>query len=786
MAVAPAVIPYNTAVVNLVMTGTSTSWTGGTTFTVSGVTNATKTSQNVTSGTAATMVLSTGNFTGTLTVSDGTNTATITVSHPGFNAVWSGPTLGGGAQNSGDTWLLMDTVNGIRSVSNDNLLVGSACGSCPCGRADPLFSITSNLSAVTLINGLSGFGDACGATNLGLCTGGNSIHAGSPFTYNGKYVLPLRCTTENFTTFAFSTSHDDWAHLFRAQDWTPVSAGSCVAGIATLTTSGSTSGSGDLVMISHVGVVADREYTLTLGSGAATLIFSATCTGNSFTVGSAIGPGSANGVPYTTAMWDVATANNMGHPMVVNYCVDNVGCSPVVDSNDIYLNGIAIKFNTYDNPIAFRVLKTDMDKFPGDATKYTFLQADGTYAALATANELQCTIQGTTSPCPSNWTSFLFGMSYFADPALPDGGQYIAVVSSGQMGLLTASHIGGPLTFVPAYPVSDAFSPPVPEVSAISAPSLYTPVSSVPYIGNLRVQYAGYFLSAHYQQIYKDLTLTMKQPNESPIFNSAPTPGVAGNGGKFHHVEPGLIAYWDMASADLLNLPDKSVNGLTLPISASPTPSSSPLTNIFIVSPQGIENTNPDLNASWTSVGGAWKIPTGIGQSAATGQNLGDFTVHYVVKNKDPQRTQYLFGGPTSSAVGFEVFTSGVTTGDMGFQILGIGNFVICPAPSTAVWEDYIVMRKSAKLYCFRSTVAAPTVSTGSDATLLGTYNLNLGCTSSANPCWAGSIGTVLIWNRALCSTQVAGTCAAGQVDEVLREFNAIHLESPSRGWGPL
>ncbi len=776
-------IPFKTAnVVNL--TGNGTSWTGGTTFTATGVTGASVTSQSVTSGTAATITITTGNYTGILTVSDGTNTASITVSHPGFNAVWSGPTLGTGTANSGDTWLLMDTVNGIRSIANDNLLVGSSpCGSCPCGRAESLWAISPSLSMVTLINSLSGFGDACGATNLGLCTGGNSIHNGSPFTYNGKYVLPMRCTTENYTTFTFSTSHDDWAHLFRAQDWTAVSAGSCAAGVATLTTSGSASVSGDLVMISHVGVVADREYTLTVGSNATTLIFSATCTGSGFTTGSAIGPGSANGVPYTTAMWDVASANNMGHPMVVNYCVDNVGCSPVVDSNDTYLNGFSIKFNTYDNPIAFRVLKTDMDMYPGDATKYTYLQADGTYGALATAVELQCTIQGTTAPCPSNWTSYFFGVSYFADAALPDGGQYIAAVSSGQMGLLTASHISGPFTFVPAYPVSSAFTPPVPEVSAISAPSLYHSVSSSPYIATLRVQYAGYFISAHYQQIYKDLTLTLKQPNESPIFNSAPTPGVAGNGGKYHHVESGLVAYWDMTSADLLTLKDQSMNALDIPISSSPTPSVSPLSNIFITSAGGIENTNSTLNASWTSLGGAWKVPTGFGQSAGKGQNLGDFTVHFVVKN-DPATTQYLMGGPVGSAAGFAAWTSGASAGDIGVQILGTGAYVVCPAPSTNTWEDYIAMRKSGKLYCFRSTTATPTVSAGTDSTLLGTYNLNLGSASDTQPFWNGSIGTVLIWNRALCSTQVAGTCAAGQVDEVLREFTAIHLESPSRGWG--
>ena len=77
--------------ITLSLTGTSTSWGGGTTFTVSGVSGIAKVSQNISSTTAATVVISlpavlpasAGN-TGTLSVSDGSVSGTVNVGAVGL------------------------------------------------------------------------------------------------------------------------------------------------------------------------------------------------------------------------------------------------------------------------------------------------------------------------------------------------------------------------------------------------------------------------------------------------------------------------------------------------------------------------------------------------------------------------------------------------------------------------------------------------------------------------------------------------------------------------------
>lgn len=85
----PNTVPSNhNGNITLALTGSGTTWTGGTSFSISGVTGWTKVSQNVTSGTAATLVISgpgilpAASSTGTLTVSDGTLTSNVTVATP--------------------------------------------------------------------------------------------------------------------------------------------------------------------------------------------------------------------------------------------------------------------------------------------------------------------------------------------------------------------------------------------------------------------------------------------------------------------------------------------------------------------------------------------------------------------------------------------------------------------------------------------------------------------------------------------------------------------------------
>src|SRR5271166_657240 len=80
MIAAPHRIPHKSKqLYKIALTGTGTAWTGGTTFTVSGVAGVVLVSHSVASGTSAQLILTTGTATGTLTVSDGTNTATISV-----------------------------------------------------------------------------------------------------------------------------------------------------------------------------------------------------------------------------------------------------------------------------------------------------------------------------------------------------------------------------------------------------------------------------------------------------------------------------------------------------------------------------------------------------------------------------------------------------------------------------------------------------------------------------------------------------------------------------------
>jgi hypothetical protein len=80
ISVTPTVLPANhSGNIVLQLAGTGTSWGGGTTFTVSGVSGVTKVSQSVASATSATLAVTSGSGTGTLTISDGTEGATTTV-----------------------------------------------------------------------------------------------------------------------------------------------------------------------------------------------------------------------------------------------------------------------------------------------------------------------------------------------------------------------------------------------------------------------------------------------------------------------------------------------------------------------------------------------------------------------------------------------------------------------------------------------------------------------------------------------------------------------------------
>lgn len=122
--ITPSDIPKNhSGNITLTLAGTLTTWGGTTTFTLSGVTGATKVSHNVTGSTAATLVLTTGSGTGTLTIQEGvtgTASATTTVSlatlvvSPTSGVVSTTPTL---TLTGTHTLWTTETAAGLTSVS---------------------------------------------------------------------------------------------------------------------------------------------------------------------------------------------------------------------------------------------------------------------------------------------------------------------------------------------------------------------------------------------------------------------------------------------------------------------------------------------------------------------------------------------------------------------------------------------------------------------------------------------------------------------------------------------
>lgn len=80
IAATPATIPADhSGNITLTLAGTGTTWGGGTTFTLSGVSGVTKVGQNITSSTSATVTVTTGAGTGTLTITDGTTLSQVAV-----------------------------------------------------------------------------------------------------------------------------------------------------------------------------------------------------------------------------------------------------------------------------------------------------------------------------------------------------------------------------------------------------------------------------------------------------------------------------------------------------------------------------------------------------------------------------------------------------------------------------------------------------------------------------------------------------------------------------------
>ena len=147
----PSTVPSgHSGNITLSLTGTGTSWTGSTTFSVSGVSGVSVVSKSNTSSTAETLVIATGSGTGTLTISGSDGSAgTISVATPtlsvspstglisttptltltGTNTVWSQETASTLFSESGGTGASISSISVTSNTSaTATLTTGSATG----------------------------------------------------------------------------------------------------------------------------------------------------------------------------------------------------------------------------------------------------------------------------------------------------------------------------------------------------------------------------------------------------------------------------------------------------------------------------------------------------------------------------------------------------------------------------------------------------------------------------------------------------------------------------------
>jgi hypothetical protein len=769
IATTPAVIPSGVST-TITLAGTGTSWGGGTVFSVSGVPGVTVTGQSVTSATSATITVSAGNSTGPFSVSDGLVNTSVAVGSPGMRAAFSGPWLfqtQTGKTGNGDTWTMMQTVNGIRATLNDGHGINNEI---PVGSNIAFYGESPDLSTFTLINGLSGLG-AFNAPNFGICSNnGGTMKSQAPISFDGLYLLPVFCNNglnSAYPSIQVSTAADDGAHWWRIQDATPITSCSWSAGTATCTTPTQTTPltSGNLAIIEGVNPSGfNGTFTAAAGTNSTSVTFPlASNPGGYVSGGVVLGPGSANGTPHTTSLIDSTTFRIW----LAQYNTDNAACCGNLDGNNTYLQTL-IYYGAAGKIFNMRIPKATW----WDSSTYQYWVSGNTYTSnMNAATDLSCVVNGVASTCSS--LGYIMSITYVSDPALPDGGQYLTIGSAGQDAIWTASHIYGPWTLVSSSPI-DPGSNPVSYGFANTIPSLYVPISSNPYKARIRVQEGGQYFTNFYYPIHRDVILSLATPNNSPVFNKAATAGIAGRGGPLHHVDNGLQVLWQFQTyGDFLTspMPDVSGNGNDVTLSAA---IANPKYQMF--SNLGMENTNPAFNTGWQSQGGAWAVPSGFGQ------NLGDFSVLFVGQS-DLNGTQVAMAGPLNTmGTGFGWYLTG---GAMKLSIRGGASAdLTCPAPAPNTFFAYIGVRKGGTVYCFKSDTAAAT-SAGTDGTTLGSYNLWIGGASDwASNFFRGTIGEVAIWNRALCSYQIAGSCRAGQVDEVQREFGVVRAESKTRGWG--
>jgi lysophospholipase L1-like esterase len=229
--------------ISLTLTGTGTSWAGGGgQFTVSGVTGAAKVSENVTSTTAATLVVHTGSGTGTLTVSDGTFSTTVTVGAPSFtisptsgainssqsitatgtNTVWTQETASTLFTKLGGTGASISSI----SVSSDTtatftLANGSATGTITI--TDTPTSDTASFTVTPVKNVIAFLGDSLTFGTDATGYDGTTSHSDtSPITTGTSQTYPAQVMQALGTTLwnGYNAGHSGHTSSQLAADYT--------------------------------------------------------------------------------------------------------------------------------------------------------------------------------------------------------------------------------------------------------------------------------------------------------------------------------------------------------------------------------------------------------------------------------------------------------------------------------------------------------------------------------------------------------------------------------------
>ncbi len=226
--IAPTAIPKNhSGHITLTLTGSGTSWNNSTTiFTPSGVTGVTKISQNVTSATAATVVVTTdATHTGTLTITEsvtGTATATTTVAtatlaiSPTTGTVSTTPTL---TLTGANTVWSQETPTGLFTVSGG---IGVSIGT-------PTIT-TNTAGTVVLTTGSANDTLTITDTSTGA-TATFTVSGATAFTLTGPSAGPVGAASSEFTV----TPNGATTGTF-----TPTPATGCTFTPSTLTLSGTT------------------------------------------------------------------------------------------------------------------------------------------------------------------------------------------------------------------------------------------------------------------------------------------------------------------------------------------------------------------------------------------------------------------------------------------------------------------------------------------------------------------------------------------------------------------